>query len=183
MPDFSKIQEMMTEARKSGIKVRDVNERYSSLLSAALPDDKRETFDDSYRKAKFPQIYKEPYPIKALNAAKAFKDLDDAQKTGITELTTKFTREVDALNDKWAKAQAEAEKDGGGDDMMGGWMRMMNGDQGGDETDLAKARKARRELDRETMDKLKALLNEDQQARLPERDTGGMFQFGGGRGR
>jgi len=180
MPDFGKIQEMLKEMRKSGIKVRDVNERYSSLLSAALPDDKREKFDDSYRKAKFPQIYKEPYPIKALNAAKGFKDLDDTQKSGVAELTAKYTREVDGLNDKWAKAQADAEKDGGGDDPMGGWMKMMNGDQGGDESDLAKARKARRDLDRDTMDKLKALLNEDQQTRLPERDNAGMFQFGGG---
>ena len=76
------------------------------------------------------------------------------------------------------------EKDGGGDLMTSGWMRMMGGDDSGDSPQQV-ARRARRELDRTTLDKLKALLTEEQQDKLPERDQqanpwGG---FGGGGGR
>ncbi len=183
MFDFKKIGEAMTEMRKSGIKVRDINDRYSSLVASGLPEDKREDFSTRYKKAKFPQIYREPYALKALNGAAAFKDLDADQKTGIAELTAKYKRDADAANEKYARATADAEKDGGGDDMMGGWMKMMGGDQGGDESDLAVAKKAKRKLDSDTIDKLKAILKPEQVERLPERDNNNLFQFGGGRGR
>jgi len=49
---------------------------------------------------------------------------------------------------------------------------------------VADARKAKRELDKTTRDKLAALLNEDQTERLPEREEDGpgggmMFRMGG----
>lgn len=182
MPDFKKIGEMMTEMRKTGVKVRDLNDRYSTLVASGLPDDVREDFSTRFKKAKFPQVYREAYATKALTAAAAFKDLDQQQQTGIADLAAIYKRESAAANDKYAKAQTDAEKDGGGEDMMGGWMKMMNGDQGGDDSELAQAKKAKRKLDTDTMDKLKAILTPEQVERLPERDNNNM-QFGGPRGR
>ena len=182
MFNFQKIGEVMAEMRKSGIKVRDINDRYSTIVASGLPDDKRDDFFARYKKAKFPQVYRDSYTMKALTGAAAFKDLDSEQRTGITELAARYKREADAANEKYAKATADAEKEGGGDDMMGGIMKMMGGDQGGDDSELSQAKKAKRKLDSETVDKLKAMLKPEQVERLPERDNNS-FQFGGGRGR
>jgi Spy/CpxP family protein refolding chaperone len=183
MPDMSKIQEMMTGMRKAGVPVRDINDRYSSLLESALPDAQRSDFSDKYKKAKFPNIYKEAYAFKALNAANDFKDLTDEQKTGIAEIRTSYTKDIGGANERYARAQADAEKDGGGDDMMSGWMRMMNGGgDGKDESELSLARKARRKLDSDALEKLKAILTPEQKDRLPEREND-MFQSGGPRRR
>jgi Spy/CpxP family protein refolding chaperone len=181
MPDFSKIGEMMTEMRKTGIKVRDLNDRYSTLIASGLPDEKRDDFTARFKKEKFPQIFRESYPLKALTSAAAFKDLKDDQKTAIADLTSKYKREADAANERTARATVDAEKDGGGSDMMGGFMRMMNGDQGGDDSELSQAKKAKRKLDTDTLDQLKTILTPEQADRLPERDNN--FQFGGPRGR
>ncbi len=172
MPDFSKIGEMMQEMRKTGIKVRDINDRYASQIASSLPEAQREDFSTRYKKAKFPQIYREPYPLKALTAAKDFKDLTSEQRSTIDEILAKYQRELAPLNERYAKAQADAEKDGGGSDMATGWMRMMSGgDQDNDDSELSQARKARRKLDSDTLDKLKGLLTDEQKDRLPEREN------------
>lgn len=180
MFDFQKIGEVMADMRKSGVKVRDINDKYATVIASGLPDERRGEFTLNVKKAKFPQIYRESYTLKALNAAAGFKDLDTQQQTGVTDLLAKYKREIDAANDRYAKAQADAEKDGGGDDMMGGFMRMMGGDQGGDDSELAIARKDRRKIDTDTLEKLKAILTPEQAEKLPERENS---MFGGGRGR
>lgn len=182
MPDFQKLQEQMAEMRKSGLSVRNINDRYSTLMASALPEAQREDFAMKYKKAKFPNIYKEAYALKALNAAKEFKDLSSEQKAGIAEITASYQRDIAGANERYAKAQMDAEKDGGGDDMMSGWMKMMGGDQGKDESELSLAKKARRKLDSDALEKLKDILTPEQKDRLPEREND-MFGFGGPRRR
>jgi Spy/CpxP family protein refolding chaperone len=183
MPDFGKLQEQMNEIRKLGVPVRDINDRYSTLIASALPEDRRDTFAEKYKKDKFPNIYNEPYAMKALNAAKGFKDLTDEQRKGIDEIVESYQRDVAGANERYCKAQTEAEKDGGGDDMLTGVFRMMGGgDQGKDESELSQAKKARRKLDSDALDKLKHLLTPDQKDRLPEREND-MFQWGAPRRR
>ncbi|HMN42221.1 MAG TPA: hypothetical protein PKE29_15355 [Phycisphaerales bacterium] len=182
MPDFQKLQEQMGEMRKSGLPVRNINDRYSTLIAAALPEAQRDDFVNGYKRAKFPNIYKEPYAIKALNAARAFTDLTSEQKAGIGEITASYQRDVAGANERYERAQMEAEKDGGGDDMVSGWMRMMGGDQGKDESELTVAKKERRKLDSDALAKLKDILTPEQKDRLPEREND-MFGFGGPRRR
>ncbi len=177
--DIEGMQKTMGEMRRVGIPVRDINDRFASVLQGALPEDKRDAFEDSVRKAKFPQIYGEPHLVKAAAAAEKFDDITPEQKSTITAIREAYLREVESANQAWAAEQAKAEADGGGDEMMQNWGRMMQSGDGPEQTPLAKARAARRKLDRETLEKLKAALTEEQIERLPERDDafGGM-RFG-----
>jgi hypothetical protein len=170
MCDFEAIGKTMAAMRKSGLKVRDINDRYAGIIGAALPEASKATFEEKYNIAKFPGVYREPYVLKAIDAAAKFDDLDKTVKQSLTDLAAAYERDAAIINDKWAKAIATEEKEGGGDP-MGGFMRMMGGGEAQDDSPQAQARKDRRNLDNQTMDKLKALLTPAQQERLPSRES------------
>lgn len=180
LPDFAGLQKSMNDLRKAGVKTRDINDRYSNMLKSSIPADKQADFESKVKLARFPQVYNETHTAKSLVAAAAFKDLDEKQKSGIAEVKASYERDIVAANEKLAQEISKAEADGGGDDSFN-WFNRMNGggDQG--ESDLTKARKARREIDRAALDKLKALLSESQVERLPERQDDQNRTFGGPR--
>jgi uncharacterized protein YjiS (DUF1127 family) len=150
------------------------------MLKASIPPDKQADFEAKVRTSRFPQVYRESFTSKALAAATQFKDLDDNQKKGIEEIRASYERDAVGANERLAQAITAAEADGGGDESFAFLNRMAGGDQGG-ESDLVKARRARRELDRNTIDKLKDLLTPSQVDRLPEREEDDRRFFGGGR--
>ena len=178
--DFSKIRQMMQDTRKTGIRVRDVNERHARLIAAALPDDKKADFESRVRKATFPMVYREPYTSKAVDAALEFNDLSSDQKASIQTLKATYTRELAAADEKWAAAIATEEKDGGGDPFMG-FGRFVPGGNPDDVSPTEDAKKTRRELDKSTLEKLKAILTPEQAEKLPEREVENpwMANFGG----
>lgn len=179
--DFDQIRKMMTEYRSAGLKVRDVNDRHARLIAAALPDSMQADFTRRVRTATFPQVYREPYPSKAIAVALGFDDLKGEQRSSIEEMKAVYERELASANEAWASAIAAEEKDGGGDP-FGGFGRMMPGG-GGEESAVEAARKARRELDKNTINKLKQILSEEQRERLPEREVENPWgMMGGGRG-
>lgn len=179
--DFTKIREMMQETRKAGVPVREVNQRHARLIAGVVPEPKRADFEDRVRRATYPSVYREPYTGKALAAAKAFDDLTPEQKESLRTLETSYTRDLAAANERWAAAVAQEEKDGGGDPFMG-FGRFVPGGGDAEKSPTEEARAVRRDLDKATLDKLKAVLTPDQQERLPERevDNPWMMNFGGG---
>lgn len=185
MPDFQVMEKLGTDMRKAGLKVRDINDRYAAMLRSAVPADKQAEFDTKVKKARYPSVYADSHTLKSLDAAAKFSDLDDTQKPGVQDVRESYLRDTEGANDRLTQAINQAEADGGGDAMFGGMARWMSGGGGGGrgeegDTDLVKARKARREIDRAALDKLRALLNESQIDRLPERDD---FGGPGGPGR
>lgn len=179
--DPQAFQKAMTDLRKAGIKVREVKDRYAGMLESIVPEDKKAEYVKKVRTLKFPQVYRESYTLKAIDAAAKFKDLSVESKQGVADIKAAYERDLAAANERWARAIADEEKDGGGDLMAAGMMRWMGGADEGD-SPQQQARKVRRELDKASLDKLKALLTPEQVESLPERDAERMPGFGGGGG-
>jgi len=174
--DMEQLRKDMAELRKAGLTVCEVNQRYARTVEATLPEERRAEFAQQVRVESFPRVYRETHTGKCVKAAAGFTDLSGEQKATIAELLATYEREVKSLNSKWADAVQASEADGGGDPMA-----MFMG--GGEDGAVADARKAKRELDRVTREKLMAVLNEEQKERLPEREDesqgGMMFRMGG----
>lgn len=182
--DMEAIQRAMTNLRKAGVPVREINDRFASVIQNSLPEDKQADFASSYRKAKFPQVFSDPYLFKAIEAAEKFPDITPEQKATMAEIRAAYVRDIEPANQTWAAEIGKAEADGGGDEMMANVQRMMSGGEA-EQSDLAKARAARRKLDKDALEKLRAALTESQRDELPERDDpfgGNNFRFGGGGG-
>lgn len=184
---FKKVDEMLKKSREASVPVRDINRTYAKQIESALGGVDQATaakFADAYRRASFPDVYRERYADKALAAAASMEGLDKTQKEAIASLKEQYVRDRKPLEEAAEKAQEDDENNFSLSGMMGGggggMMRMM----GGSEASQA-ARKARRELDNSTLDKLKAILGPDLTAKLPDRsadtgDNGGFGPFGGG---
>lgn len=179
---MKKVDELMKKSREASIPVRDVNRKYAKQIEATLTGINAadgERFAVEFRKASFPDVYRERYTDRAIAAAAAMEGLDKAQQEGIAALKAQYLRDRAPLEQAAEKAAEDAEANFSLAGMAGGGMNVMRM-MGGDEATQA-ARKARRELDSATLDKLKAILTPDQAAKLPDRsqDTGSDAPFGG----
>ncbi len=190
--DPAKAQKAFDEGRSAGAKVRDVNKRYARQVEAALPDDATKAkFNDVLRRESYPQIYRgQSYAARVAEAAVGLDGLSAEQKTSINEIKDRFTRDYSALNQKMETAYSTREsaitfadissRIGGGGGGGGG------GGRGGfgmvDSEELTTLRDQRRELENTTVEKIQALLNEDQKAKLPSQRGNGNGNGGGAGG-
>lgn len=170
--DTAGIQKMFEEAREASTAVRDTNRRYARQVEGALPPELAAKFAAEFKRESFPQVYRDRYPNQALKAAAAFDDLDDAQKASIASLMESYQRDSATLNEKGEKATEAQEAAFNPAQMM---QRGQGGGPGGfgENPAMQEYRTARRELDNRTVEALKAILNDQQRARLPEQPGGG----------
>ncbi len=174
--DMEQMRKDMAELRKAGLLVCEVNQRYARSVESTIPEDRRAEFAQQVRKESFPRVYRDTHAAKCLKAAAAFDDLSPEQNSAVQDLAAAYERDVKTVNSRWADAIQASEAEGGGDPMA-----MFMG--GGESGPVADARKAKRDLDKTTRDKLLAILDEGQKQRLPEREEdapgGMMFRMGG----
>jgi hypothetical protein len=165
--DMEKFQKRAAEIREAAAKLRDVNERHARKLEQLLPEDKRPVFADAVRTQTFPRVYRQSHTSKQLEAATKLDDLDSTQRENIAELAAQYNRELRPANDAWAAAieKDEASPNNGVVGGAGGTMMIRMGEENGE---LASARKARRELDERTREKLMKILRPEQQEKLPK---------------
>lgn len=189
--DMEAMQASMAKARENAVKVRDVNERHARTIEGHLPETKRAEFAAAVRRASFPRIYRPSRADKDLDAALKFEDLTSDQRKQVETLRDQHKRDAAPANDSWATAQREADEKGDGGGQMigpGGAVMRMSFKMGDDEEEkgpLADARKARKEIDKKTRDRLKEILTEAQRDKLPKADgmeEGGTFVAPGGSG-
>jgi len=162
--DMANIQKVMKEMAESAIRVRDLNRETHRKLLAAVPEDKAAAYAHEFNRRSFPRVYRTSHTSKLLKAAGGFADLTESQRADVERMLEEYSRNSAVLNEKWAKA-IEAEEEAAG----GTVMAMMNGFSGqGANPEVAEARKARRDLDKQAKERLLELLTPAQQARLPE---------------
>lgn len=172
--DGAAFEKRLKTEREHGLKIRDLNRRYVRQIAAALPDDLRAKFENDVQTRSFRQAYRTSPTSKELDAAAKLDDLTPDQKRRVEEIASSYRERVKAAAAAWAAAQEKAEEDGKASGM--GFGPMGGGGSGGS-PDLAAARKARKELDKQTDEQLAAVLKPDQQARLPERKKSGGVQM------
>jgi hypothetical protein len=176
--DQAKLQKMIEEGRAVSTKLRDVNKRYARQVEAALPEDARAKFAEELRRESFPNIYRgQSYATRVAESAGTIEGLSAEQKTSITEIKDRYTRDLAALNQKMETAYEQRESTitaaelmgrfGGGGGPRGGGGGMI------DSEELTTLREQRRDLETATVEKIQALLNEDQKAKLPQQRGGG----------
>lgn len=167
--DVEKFQKQMADAREAGEKVREVNQRYARSIEGLLPETSKAEFSMQVKRASFPMVYRASRTERAFDAALKFDDLDTKQREAIASLRQSYEQDTASLNDKWAAAILDEEKDGAGGIALGGGgvMTMSFGDEDSDKPS-AQARKARRDADKKAMQSLESLLTDAQKERLPQ---------------
>lgn len=175
--DVAAMQERMAKAREAGAKVRDVNQRHARKLESLLPEDTRPAFDGAVRRASFPRVYRPSRVSRSLDAAEKFDDLDASQRESLSSIRAAYERDLAQVNDRWASAIEEDEKapnGGEGGMSFGGDGQNVQISFGDEEQTgpLAEARKARRELDDRTRERIESLLTKAQRDRLPRGERG-----------
>jgi hypothetical protein len=176
LAQMNKAQE---KQREVALRIRQLNDATLAELAALVEDAaERGELEMAYQKAKFPRVYREAHTQRLLAAASGFDDLSGPQREAVQSLQAAYEAQAASLNGRWARELAEAEKSGA--ESSGGMVIRM-GDFGGqeEETALARASKARRELDQDFESRLRDVLDEAQEARLPERERRNQEQWVG----
>lgn len=161
--DQEKITQLYKEMGALSQKIVDVNRRYAAQIQAALPPDRQTDFAQRVDLAMYPRVYKQTYAGRVLDAAQKIEDLDDGQREGLKGIRETFERESASINEKWKGALADQEQKHAENPNPWGW--------GGEEEDerFGEARKQRKELEKKTVDSIKAILTADQRGKLPDK--------------
>ncbi len=174
--DLSEIQKRSAETKEAGTKIKEVNQSYARKIETLLPEDSQAPFSKAVKRQSFPRVYKPSQVGKSLDAAMKFDDLDAGQKETLKSLRDSYEREVAPLNEAWASAIEESEKDPNNLSFGDGSMSISistGPDNEKAETPLSKARKARREFDDQTRERLTSALTPAQREKLPKAAPGG----------
>jgi hypothetical protein len=165
MFDMSRIEPMMRKFYDSAAQVRDVNRKHARQLAELMSEEDRLKFDAEVQRRSFPRIYRPSRPQTMLTSAMGFADLTAEQREQLDAIKQAYGRDALPINERWSKATEEKEEKAGGSVMV-----MIQGFQGQNDPNdpVREQREARKELDKTTADRIKAILTKEQIARLPE---------------
>lgn len=167
--DFSeeRMEDMKKQAadlREAGRRIMELNKRYAAQIKPLLPAPLQAEFADKVKLASYPIIYRKSHAAQVLEAALKLPDLDAGQREAIATLQEAYLRDAAPINDEWAAAITENELKPADDNPFAAFMPGRQLPEG-----ITKAKESREALDKRTIDAVKALLTEEQRAKLPER--------------
>jgi len=161
--DMAAMEKMIKENREAMVRVRDVNRRYARQIESLLPAEVAPTFAMEFKKASFPDIYRERYAARVIAAAEKM-DLTEEQRNSIEAIRDGYTRDTDSLNKQNEAAIEEMEANFSLQNMMGG------GGPGGFRNEkMQELRTQRENVENTAVKKVQDLLTPEQKAKLPER--------------
>lgn len=192
--ESTRIVDQQLSMRKA---VRDVNERFRTEITQALPAEDGATFNLAALKAGFQRTFNTTPTQRMFTEAQKIEGLSAETVAAIVDLSSQYERELMAVNDRIVAATKKQEVERTKEDMERG-MSMMNGTgswssfmgrggfRGGDDGQPDPVRDAfddRAKLAESYQDRLKALLTPEQFDSLPKgNDRGGRGGPGGGMG-
>ncbi|MBL8763671.1 MAG: hypothetical protein JNM07_05330 [Phycisphaerae bacterium] len=156
------MEKLMKQVMDRARAMRDINRKHARLMTPLLNPEQASKFDAEFKRRSFPRVYRKPHVVKTLDAASGMADLDAGQKDTLKSVREAYERDAAGLNERWAAAIEEIEAKS--ENM---WESFWGGDRD-PKSPLAQARKARRDLDKSTMDRVAGVLKEEQRKRLPE---------------
>jgi hypothetical protein len=161
MFDLEAFRAMNEKRGAVDMKVREVNERYARLVASQLPDEQRKAFDDLLKQSMFRQVYRPSKAERKAQAAAKLAGVTPEQQAKITDAMNKYRAGLPSVNSRWADAIQRAERDG--KPASGGLNGLpILGAQDKPAPELADARKARQDLDKQLDETLKNTLTSDQ---------------------
>lgn len=166
MFDFAKMQERLKPYNDLGIKIRDLNRDSARKIEGLLTEAGQKQFREEFNKRAYPRVYRKNVAQKLYDAAIKLPDLTAEQKDAVNQSKAQYERDAAPLNEAWAKAIDDAEAKGGG--TMGVMMSSFGGEN---DAALSDARKARREVEKASRERLMDILTEEQKKQLPTEDS------------
>ncbi|MFI4881086.1 MAG: hypothetical protein ACIAQU_00720 [Phycisphaerales bacterium JB064] len=157
--DFEALQSHFEDARKASIRVRDTNRNYARRLEAVLPEEKLPVLETAVRRASFPTVYRPNRADRALETVKAMEGLSDDQRGQIEAIALATSRRMDQVNRKLADQIESNEVNMTVRDLMRGGGR-------GNEDGTRELFREKRDAVDQTITQIKAVLNEEQVAKL-----------------
>ena len=173
---FAPIRESMEAIREASVAVRDVNLRYARQIESSSDSEDAARFAEAFRAACYPQIYRDSYVDALFAAVKGFDDLPDERRLEFDRMAERYGHERGPIDDRWAALLAKHEAEGGGAVYLGtggGAVNLVRTDEEDDDSPLAKAKDARRDLDRTYIRKIRGALAPELRDRLPARQRRG----------
>jgi hypothetical protein len=175
MFDPQKMQDTMKPLIEKSAEIRGINRDFARRMLPLVSEDKRAEVELAIKRKAHPTIYRENHTQRSIAAALKMADLAPDQKESIQSMQASYEKDMAPLSDTWATATEEKEDKNGG--VIG---VMMSGFMGGGQSDdaVAKARTARRDLDKSVLERLQGILKPEQKSKLPERktDSGNPFE-------
>ncbi len=163
--DMDKMQDLYEDARDEATRVRDINRRYAKQVETVLEASYAAEFNREFKERSFPRVYRPSITGRAITASMEFEDLSPEQLDQIEMIRDDYRTRENAFNDKIAKTIEDGEMSRGVESMFG-----RGRGRGGESQEIRDVRAEKRDLDEATMARLRALLTDEQAARLPERE-------------
>lgn len=165
--DPEAMQKAMAAVREKSLGVRDVNSKFAREIQGVLGEGLASKWADEVKKQTFPDVYRESYTSKAMQAALAMGDLSGDQQSALKSIQEQYQHDLEPANEALAKAIADADSSGDRGGMMNGPNGAMMVRMGDEPEAVKKARAAKREMENKTLDKIKSTLTDSQKAKLP----------------
>lgn len=162
--DVEKAQELFDKARDASVKVRDINRNFARQVGDALPADRKGEFEQAFKRASFPEVYRPTLASRRFEGAEKLADLTSDQRASIAELRTRFERDLASTNDKLAQAIESRQMSMGIQGMFG------RGGPDGEDDPVAELRTKRRDLSQQASESLNKVLTDAQREKLPSAD-------------
>ena len=181
--DPSAIEDLFDKQRKLSVRVRDVNRRYAREIEGMLTADDKARFADAFKRASFPQVFRDGRGQRVLDLVLAYEDLGDEQRVTIEEIGESFGRDTLRLNEQHIAVIEDSEmsvsvmdmfrqrggRQGGRDGNRGGFgNRGRGGDSDREPTPQEEVVQKKRDLDAKTIESIERALNEGQAATLED---------------